>query len=93
MRLFTILFCYGMGFLTAVYVLSPAPAVSGGSAGGLVCKASAHTPSTAQPTDRAAKLRVGLDKALSFAEENAKRLGQQMKDWLSQNAQSDPKTR
>lgn len=82
-----------MGFLTAVYMLSPAPAVSGGSTGGLVCKASVQTPPPAPPAEWAAKLRVGLDKALSFAEENAKRFGHHLKDWLSQKGQSELKTR
>lgn len=93
MRLFTVFFSFGLGFLTAVYTLSPAPAVSDGQTRGVASANAAEQSRAGGNADAVAKLRVGLDKALSFAEDNAKRLGQVIKDQISPQAASGSKSR
>ncbi len=86
-RLFFSLILYCTGFLTAVYLLAPSPAASSG--GKVSCQRSMGSNQGTEHAgvdwqDRAATMRAGMDKAFSFAEDNADRAIQAVKAWIDQ---------
>ena len=88
------LILYGAGFVTAVYVLAPSPAAASGGTG--VCERSFGVRQGTEEAgfssqDRAAQMRAGIDKAVSFAEDNAVKAFRaakvQLDQWRQNNGQ------
>jgi len=90
-RLLWSLILFSAGFMTAVYVLAPSPATPSG--GQRSCQRSMGSNQGTEHAgvdwqDRAATMRAGMDKAFSFAEDNAVRAFQSVKGWIDQRRQS-----
>lgn len=83
-KLLFALILYAAGFFTALYVLAPAD--SQAAAGdGLSGHAQSQTSEAVQVPAWAASARVGMDKALSFAEEKALQLAEKIKTGMQQS--------
>ena len=86
------LILYSAGFMTAVYVLSPSPAIA--SDGNQTCQRSKGSNLGTEEAgfssqDWAVKMRAGMDKVKSLAEENAARGAQAAKAWIDQRRQAN----
>ena len=86
------LILYGAGFFTAVYVLTPSPAIA--SDGVRACERSKGSNLGTEEAgfssqDWAVKMRAGMDKVKSLAEENAIKGVQAAKAWIDQQRQAN----